>query len=209
MVGSRVMPGRTPRGPAAPMLLAMSAVAGTAAAGVLILTRHPAWAGIAALVASGSLAAMSWRAGRHPTRSEGRGISRRAQAFARRVLERTFEAGVLVSIAWVARNDPGRVAALSLAGLGASYLGAYERAKARSLGYRGLESPGLFLVQSGVVALGLLSGWLEPLLWIFVLLAAAAATVRGYSVALQERRRRGSGSAATPGSPLRRPDAVG
>ena len=56
------------------------------------------------------------------------------------------------------------------------------------LGYRGTESLAYRATRYATLVLALLTGWLEPALWIFVVLTAAAAAVRAWNVAAQERR---------------------
>ncbi|HXF57233.1 MAG TPA: hypothetical protein VNO34_06630, partial [Actinomycetota bacterium] len=81
-----------------------------------------------------------------------------------------------------------RLGLLALAGLGVSYLAAYERARGRSLGYRFAEAPSFRATGGGLVAAALLTGWVEPLLWAFLALNATAAVARGASVRAQDRR---------------------
>jgi glycyl-tRNA synthetase len=101
--------------------------------------------------------------------------------------QRIFDAGVLAPLAWVARHGDERVAALALFGLGAAFLASYERARGQSLGYRGSEGVGYRAVRVAILAAALLTGRLEPLLWVFLALTVAAAAVRAWNVALQQR----------------------
>jgi len=114
--------------------------------------------------------------------------TRPAERFADGVLDRVFDACVLVPLAWVAREGSNVDAFLALIGLGASYLASYERARGAALGYRGTESLAYRATRYATLVLALLTGWLEPALWIFVVLTAAAAAVRAWNVAAQERR---------------------
>jgi hypothetical protein len=159
------------------LLLAAAVVlsAGTAA---LILTHHRLLGGLVALAGAASLvAAEAWapRAGRS------------RELFAVRTIDRVYEASILVPLAWVARAGDNGDALLALVGLGSSYLASYERAKGQALGYRGGER-GLFArTRYAILVLTLLTGWLFAGLWIFVVLTVAAAAVRAWNVARQDR----------------------
>lgn len=163
-----------------PLLLALAAAASGAAAW-LILSGHPRPAGLAALVAVAGLVA-----------GEASGEPR--PKLARRLLDRAYEACVLAPVAWVARTGSPRLAVLALVGMGLSYLASYERAKGQSLGYRQSEVFGYRATGGVILAVGLLSGWVEASLWAFDALMAAASGARAWNVVAQERR-----PAARPG----------
>lgn len=114
--------------------------------------------------------------------------TRHAERFADGVLDRVFDACVLVPLAWVARSGSNLDAFLALLGLGASYLASYERARGEALGYRGSENLAYRATRYTTLVLGLLTGWLHATLWIFAALTIAAAAVRAWNVAVQERR---------------------
>jgi hypothetical protein len=158
-------------------LLGASAVAGGLAAW-LILSGHRVLAGVAALVGVLLLQAGHAAAARSGRPSEG---------FAERVVDRVLDACLLAPIAWVLRHGPARPAALALVALGATFLAAYERARGWSLDYRIAETAPYRLLRGLVVALGLLTGWIEASLWIVAVVSLAAATVRTLDVIRQEK----------------------
>lgn len=173
------------------LVLAASAAlsAGTAA---LILTRHRLLATIPALGASAALLVAAFGA-----RAEGVDWmdpasrvepTRHAERFADGTLDRVFDACVLVPLAWVTRSGSNVDAFLALVGLGASYVASYERARGEALGYRGTENLAYRATRYATLVFGLLTGWLEAALWAFVVLTVAAAAVRAWNVAAQERR---------------------
>jgi hypothetical protein len=88
------------------------------------------------------------------------------------------------------------VTALALVGMGAAFVASYERAKGQALGYRGSEEVAYRTARAGLLALALLTSWTRGFLWAFVVLTAAAAAVRAWNVADQERR---ATSVARPG----------
>jgi hypothetical protein len=110
------------------------------------------------------------------------------------VVLRGYEAAILVAVAWAERPVSLRVSVLALVCLGSSYVASYERARGAGLGYRQTEGQAYRATVSGLLALALLTGWLEPLLWVVLVITSAAAVVRAANVAMQERRspRRGS-----------------
>jgi hypothetical protein len=162
---------------AASLLGASAALCGISSA--LILTRHRLPAGLAALLATASLIAGTSRA---------RAGGRRDLVFAESIVDRVFDASILAPLAWVWRSHSARVALLALVGLAISYVASYERARGRSLGYRGTETVEYRAVRAAILVLGLLTGWIEATLWAYVAIASAAAVVRVWNVAQQERR---------------------
>jgi hypothetical protein len=167
-------------------LLSAAAVL-SAATALLVLARHRPLAGVAA-----GLAAAGLVAGTAGARTAG---SRRG-ALAELLLDRAFDAAVLAPVAWTARSaDPGVAAAALVAMIGA-FVASYERARARSLGYRASEGVVYRTVRSGLLALALLTGWLSALLWLVAALTAAASGVRAWNMTLQEHRIRGRGARA-------------
>ncbi|MBV9952521.1 MAG: CDP-alcohol phosphatidyltransferase family protein [Acidimicrobiia bacterium] len=101
-------------------------------------------------------------------------------AFFDSVADRLTDALLFGGIAWyLATTQPGRVAVLPLAVLGASLLISYERAKAESLGFdaRG----GLMERAERLIALGfalLFNGLMVPILWIMLALTLFTAGQR-------------------------------
>jgi hypothetical protein len=145
----------------------------------LILTRELVWGGVTALVAAVALLAGSPPVFR----------SRVGRAFLlSRFLDRAWDFCLLIPLAWVHRNVSLREAVLAVVAAGASYLAAYEHAKAISLGYASAEAQGYRAGRYGLLVLGLVSGWVEASLWLFVALTFAASVVRALNVAHQERR---------------------
>jgi hypothetical protein len=163
-------------GPAVPLFA--GAVVGCVGAVLLILERRLLLAGIVALAAGVALVAATLSA-----RTRGLGRAR----FSERMLDRIYDASVLAPLAWVLRPH-ARVAVLALACLAASNLAAYERARGDSLGYRTYEGTGYRVLRVGLLSLALLSGWVEPFLWAFAVLTAAAAVLRALNIAAQTRR---------------------
>jgi hypothetical protein len=145
----------------------------------LILTRHRLLAGLAAL--GGALALLAANAATHHS-------GRSRERFAGLVLDRVYEASILVPLAWVARAGDNGDAILALVGLGASYLASYQRAKGQALHYRGVERPLFQPTRYAILVLTMLTGWLFAGLWVYAVLTVAAAAVRAWHVARQDRR---------------------
>lgn len=101
-------------------------------------------------------------------------------AFFDSVSDRVTDALLLGGVAWyLASTQPGRIAVLPLAVLGASMLISYERAKAESLGFdaRG----GLMERAERIIALGvglLFDSILVPVLWVMLVLTLVTAVQR-------------------------------
>lgn len=185
MVGSPVEMARSRRHGRARTVVAspISLLVGSAALAVgtaaLILTRHPRIAGFVALLAATALLAGSSSAQR-----DGGPAGR----FAEQVADRTFDACLLAPLAWVLRLGAARPAVVALVALGASFVASYERARGESLGYRGHEGLGYRALRAALLVAGLLSGWLEATLWLYVILTLAATAARAWNVVLQQRR---------------------
>jgi CDP-diacylglycerol--glycerol-3-phosphate 3-phosphatidyltransferase len=101
-------------------------------------------------------------------------------AFFDSVIDRVSDALLLGGVAWyLASTQPGRVAVLPLAVLGASMLVSYERAKAESLGF---DARGGLMERAerlGFLALGLLfESLLVPVLWVMLVLTVFTAGQR-------------------------------
>jgi len=101
-------------------------------------------------------------------------------AFFDSVSDRVTDALLLCGVAWyLSTTDPGRIAVLPMAVLGASMLISYERAKAESLGFdaRG----GLMERAERIIALGfglLFDSLLVPVLWLMLALTLVTAIQR-------------------------------
>lgn len=157
----------------------------------LLLTDRRFLAGLAALASGAALLAGSRRA-RGPGLPDG--VPGRPK-FAERILDVVFDASILVPLAWVMRSGSKWDAVLAVAGLGSSYLAAYQRARGESLGYVGSESRVYRLTREALLVVGLLSGWIAAALWAFTILTLAAAAVRAWNIVIQERHARSAGKA--------------
>ena len=155
------------------------AVACCAGTSFLIVTRHRFFGGLAAL--AGAVALLVAEAA-------GSALGDTRERFAVRVLDRVYEASILVPLAWVSRAAAEGETALALIGLGASYLASYQRAKGQALGYHVVEHPAFKRTRYVILVLLLLTGWVLAGLWVFVVLAGAAAVVAAWNVAHQDRR---------------------
>jgi phosphatidylglycerophosphate synthase len=163
-------------GPATALLASGAlASAGTAA---LILTRHRLPAGAVALVGAVAIAVAGKASWARPGARE---------RFGARLLDRVYEASILVPLAWVNREGANIDSVLALVGLGASYLAAYQRAKGRALGYQSMGGAAFLWTRYAILVLVLLTGWLLAGLWVFVVLTVLAAVVQAWNVARQER----------------------
>ncbi|TMK86577.1 MAG: hypothetical protein E6G44_02935 [Actinobacteria bacterium] len=183
MVGQPGIEERDDRTRRALLLLAASLPL-SAGAAALVLTRHRILAGVAAAGAATALLAA------RSVRSEHPGAR---LAFGDGVLDRLFDACVLVPLAWTSRSGSNVDAVLALVCLGASYLASYERARGEALGYAGSEGTGYRFTRYAILVLGLLTGWLLAALWAYAALTVAAAGVRAWNIALQERTDAGHG----------------
>src|SRR5690606_27512951 len=101
-------------------------------------------------------------------------------AFFDSVSDRVTDALLLGGIAWyLSSTNPGRIAILPLAVLGASMLISYERAKAESLGFD--AKGGLMERAERLIALGvglLFDSVLIPVLWLMLVLTLITAVQR-------------------------------
>jgi hypothetical protein len=172
---SNASPGASTRRGGRGAAVGLGAVLASGAAAALILTGYRLPAGLAAAVAATLLL---W------DRPDPRD---RLAVFARHLQDLLFEACVLVPLAWVERFADPRVAVLALLGMGAAFVATYERAKGQGLGYRGVEQWPYRAATDALLVLGLVTGWLEGALWAFLAVTVAAAGVRAYNVARQER----------------------
>jgi CDP-diacylglycerol---glycerol-3-phosphate 3-phosphatidyltransferase len=168
------------------LLPLLVAPAGIAVAAEEILAGRRWQGGLLALVAAFALNSLAGPPGRRRTRRELPNAGRRIVA--QQLADRVFDGVILAAIAWVNRVHHPRMSALALVALGASFLASYERARGQSLGYRGNESAPYRWGREALIVLGLLTGWVEPVLWAFAALAGAASLVRARNVVLHERR---------------------
>jgi CDP-diacylglycerol--glycerol-3-phosphate 3-phosphatidyltransferase len=149
--------------------LTVLGLAGSAAAGVLVGTGHLFWGGAVSLLAGlpdmldGAVAKASGSAG-------PRG------AFFDSVVDRLSDAAVLIGVVfWAAADGPPRVAPLAAGVLALSLAVSYVKARAQSLGFD--CEVGIAERPERLIVLGaaLVTGLVEPGLWL--LLAATAITV--------------------------------
>ena len=101
-------------------------------------------------------------------------------AFFDSVADRFTDALLLLGVAWyLSSTQPGRIALLPMAVLGASMLISYERAKAEALGYQ--AKGGLMERAERMIALGfglLFNQLLVPILWVMLALTLVTAGQR-------------------------------
>lgn len=101
-------------------------------------------------------------------------------AFFDSVADRFTDGVLFMGVAWyLSTTQPGRIAVLPMAVMGASILISYERAKAEALGYE--AKGGLMERAERLVALGLgllFNQFLIPILWIMLVLTLVTAAQR-------------------------------
>jgi hypothetical protein len=175
------------------------AVALIAVAASLVLLRHRIVGGIVALAAGASLL-WGWYLAE-------RAVSAMA-TFVAMLVDPLYDAALLGSVAWVARKPDPADSVLALVALGLCYLASYERARADALGYRTFEGVGYRAARCALISVAVLMSTPTVPLWLLIVLAAGAVTVRGSNVAIQHRRERRMGSTtdatAGPAAPERR-----
>lgn len=165
------------------------AAAAAAAAAALVVLDLPAVAAGAVVVAGLGLLDVFARLGPRIGRS-GLSLPRGAAtgAFVAHLLDRGVDLAVLGSLAWVSRVEDPVVSGLAVGALGASMVASYERARGRSLGYRGRERAPYLAVRTALLALALVGPVQRAALVALLAVAVAAGTVRAWSVAVQHRR---------------------
>lgn len=101
-------------------------------------------------------------------------------AFFDSVADRFTDAVLFIGVAWyLSTTEPGRIAVLPMAVMGASILISYERAKAEALGYQ--AKGGLMERAERLIALGLgllFNQLLIPILWVMLALTLLTAVQR-------------------------------
>ena len=164
-----------------------AALAGATA--ILIVAHYLVAAAVVAFVSAALLVAVETQR-RQPGRSDdARG---RRLEFGRRVANVIFDAAILASLAWIERSASSRVTAAALVALGGSYLVSYQLARGRGLGYSGWESTAYRVATAALLVLAVLAGsvdrgLMEPPLWAFGAVVAAAALRRAWDVRTQDR----------------------
>lgn len=110
----------------------------------------------------------------------------RLSAFAASVADRVGDAAVLGALAWQARGAP-RVAALSVAAIGLSFLVAYAKTRGESLGFTCAGSAGERAALRLLIGAGLLATRreLEAALWAAVAAEAAVLARRARAIWIQ------------------------
>ena len=109
-------------------------------------------------------------------------------AFLDSSLDRISEAGVLLGLAWFYMGQPGRVEEMLVyVAIVGSLMVSYTRARAEGLGVECKE--GLFTRVERTLALfiGLVTGWIGPVLWLLAVGSLATAIHRMISVYLKVR----------------------
>nr|MDP9342209.1 hypothetical protein [Actinomycetota bacterium] len=144
----------------------------------LVFAGHGRWAGPAAGGAGVLLLA-------------GATLARRGDssllAFLDSAADRIFDGCLLSAIALAVREVDPPAAAAAAAALVASFLGAYVRARGRSLGYGVDDSLVTRAFRYALVAIGLAGDWLGPTMIALLVVATLSAAVRASQVAKQER----------------------
>jgi phosphatidylglycerophosphate synthase len=144
----------------------------------LVFAGHGRWAGPTALGAGVLLLA-------------GGSVARRAGShlltFLDSAADRAFDGCLLSTIALAVRDVDPPAAAAAVAALVASFLGAYVRARGRSLGYVVEDSAVTRGIRYALVGIGLAGDWLGPTMIALLVVTTLAAAVRASQVAKQER----------------------
>jgi hypothetical protein len=149
------------------------------AAAILIVSDEPVrGGGFAAL--SGALLLLGGHRANH-------GMGGPVDRMLTELFDRGWDALVLGPIVWMSFDDHPAVAIGALVALCASYLSSYVRARGAALGYSVEESHVTRGFRYGVVAAGLLFGWLSLMVWVAAGLAVIAALVRTGQVAREAR----------------------
>ncbi|MHB1317116.1 MAG: CDP-alcohol phosphatidyltransferase family protein [Anaerolineae bacterium] len=150
-------------------------------AGVVVATGHLAAGGVV-LAATAVFDAFDGALARQ------RGGATTFGAFLDSNLDRLAESGILLGLAWYFFQQTGRVEEfLVYVALVGSWMVSYARARAEGLGLQCKE--GLFTRVERTLALiiGLVSGWIVPVLWILAIGTVLTAVHRMVSVYLQAR----------------------
>ena len=102
------------------------------------------------------------------------------------LLDRAWDAAVLTSIAWVAKDEGSPIAVAAIAAVSLSFVAGYVRARGAALGYSVEERHVTRGTRYALVVIFLLTSWSWPM-WSVVVLAGLAAIVRAGQVAVEER----------------------
>ena len=135
------------------VLLAVT-LAGAGVAAALVLAGQPFWAGAAVALTGLALVGARWRASPSPR-----------FLLVEAVAERVVEAALLGAIAWVALPAEPRLGGAAIAALGVSYLRAYLQIRSEGLGFEVTVPAWFRAAPASFLALGLLMGAVEILVW--------------------------------------------
>ena len=169
---------RQPPGTALTRSVLVAGGALTAGAAWLVIAREPRLAGVAA----GPSGALLLLGGHRANHGAGGPTDRMLDD----LLDRGWDAGVLASIAWVAKDEGSPVAVAAIAALSLSFVAGYVRARGAALGYSVEERHVTRGTRYTLVVVYLLLGWTWPI-WTVAIMSGLAALVRAGQVAQEER----------------------
>jgi hypothetical protein len=169
---------RQPPGTAITRSVLVAGGALAAGAAWLVIAREPRLAGVAA-GASGALLLLGGHRANH-------GAGGPTDRMLDDLLDRGWDAGVLTSIAWVAKDEGSPVAVAAIAALSLSFVAGYVRARGAALGYSVEERHVTRGTRYTLVVVHLLLGWTWPI-WTVAVMSGLAALVRAGQVAQEER----------------------
>lgn len=169
---------RQPPGTAITRSVLVAGGALAAGAAWLVVAREPRAAGVAA-GASGALLLLGGHRANH-------GAGGPTDRMLDDLLDRAWDASVLATIAWVAKDDRSAVAVAAIAALSLSFVAGYVRARGAALGYSVEERHVTRGTRYVLIVAFLLFGWAWPV-WAVAVLSGLAAAVRAGQVAEEER----------------------
>jgi hypothetical protein len=169
---------RQPPGTAITRSVLVAGGALAAGAAWLVIAREPRLAGVAA-GASGALLLLGGHRANH-------GAGGPTDRMLDDLLDRGWDAGVLTSLAWVAKDEGSPVAVAAIGALSLSFVAGYVRARGAALGYSVEERHVTRGTRYALVVVSLLFGWTWPI-WTVAIMSGLAALVRAGQVAQEER----------------------
>jgi hypothetical protein len=169
---------RQPPGTAITRSVLVAGGALAAGAAWLIVAREPRTAGWAA-GASGALLLLGGHRANH-------GAGGPTDRMLDDLLDRAWDAAVVTSIAWVAKDEGSPVAVAAVAAVSLSFVAGYVRARGAALGYSVEERHVTRGARYALVVAFLLFSWTWTI-WTVVALSGLAAVVRAGQVAAEER----------------------
>jgi hypothetical protein len=182
--------GERTEGSAGVKAVLVTATAAIALSAWAVLAGRPVAAGAATGVAGALSVAAAYGVRLHGSHGRHGSHGWHGSAFDRvadSVVDRLLDGAVFGSIAWATREGDPATSAGALAAMGAGFLGSYVRARGTALGYAIQESPAVRGLRYGLLALGLLAGWLAWTVWAVTAISVLAAAVRASQVAREER----------------------